>query len=160
MLIAFPFESFICLSAEIPGLIPRNVIHFSPTTSHGQWAGVEAGAPYGGSFFLDTTARDSNCGRWQKRKTLGGSSGKAGRQAKWNSELMLLQGWSWGSVTQSKYVSREPMLPIIRETMLSWCPQVLCRCTGPSTPRSHPGLLCVVSALELLYQALPCVLLL
>lgn len=39
MLIAFPFENFICLSAEIPGLIPRNAIHFLPTTSHGQWAG-------------------------------------------------------------------------------------------------------------------------
>lgn len=40
--------------------------------------GVEREAPHGGSYFLDLTAKGSDCARQQKIKALGGNSGKVG----------------------------------------------------------------------------------
>lgn len=80
MLIAFPFESFICLSAEIPRLIPRNAIHFSPTTSYEQWVGLRGMLPKEGPSFWTWQPRTLNVEDGRKESLWMGALGKQGGQ--------------------------------------------------------------------------------
>lgn len=145
MLIAFPFESFICLSAEIPGLIPRNAIHFSPTTSYGQWAGLKGQLPTEGPSFWIWQAGALNVEDGKKERLWMVTPGKQEVQ-------------SDGRVCI--YYCR--LGPVETSHSQSMCLGSLCSppadkqsCHVAPIPRSCPGLLSVGSALNLLYQDLP-----
>lgn len=130
MLIAFPFESFICLSAEIPGLIPRNAIHFSPTES---WTvgGVKGELPTEGPSFW--TWQPGGLWMWTmaKEKALGGNSGSM--EASQREQWVHVTGVDLRGVSHRQSMFRCACAPHYQRNNVVKLPTALCRCAGASS---------------------------
>lgn len=101
MLIVFPFEIFICLSAEVPGLILRNALNFSPTTSYRQWVWLKGKLPMEGPSFWTGQPRALNV-EYSRLKSLW--LGAPEKQGGWPDETVCpcYRRLGSGSVTQNQ----------------------------------------------------------